>query len=244
VCCWSWDLETWEEQLGFRDKVPTTQVHTYLQPDHGFHRTLHHNISFAAYFSKNYTKSNCQLELLEYLNKGVYLDEEELKNHGKLDNVVLLNGGTWDTENPQYKISSCSLLFSVHKISNFSLVGVSIPIHFRYHEPSTEHYTNCTVYPPLVYFKCGADSNSVALKIQSLRNVTQGIPPFTKEDLTNTVRAITQDARRLESIYRQNKVVVRIPIGDKSLEVVVTIVTLITTIVGCIHIIYTSFKYS
>ncbi|KAG5684635.1 hypothetical protein PVAND_013856 [Polypedilum vanderplanki] len=107
----------------------------------GFHRELKYSLKFAPVIS-------CEVLLVQEIPSSVYVDVDQLFNLNKLNKIKTFVPYYIDVELPTSKSSP----FKVYMFENVrKSVNITLPLHFRYHEPSDKKFNRVEIESPKIY---------------------------------------------------------------------------------------------
>ncbi|OWF46475.1 Phosphatidylinositol-glycan biosynthesis class X protein [Mizuhopecten yessoensis] len=123
----------------------------------GFHRELTTKITFGKSLFKNF--SNCDVMVLELLPPGAYIDPFQLRTLREFGGPRFICDPV-DVEQPEYLASSLNVSLYTSALTDDMddlMTSVTIPIHLRYHRPSSSvEYTLVSIPKPLLLLSCTA----------------------------------------------------------------------------------------
>eukprot|EP01117_Protostelium_nocturnum_P016289 TRINITY_DN6411_c0_g1_i2.p1 TRINITY_DN6411_c0_g1~~TRINITY_DN6411_c0_g1_i2.p1 ORF type:complete len:273 (+),score=90.54 TRINITY_DN6411_c0_g1_i2:159-977(+) len=200
----------------------------------GFHRILQSNLSFhftKEEFNNKETTMDCTFLQVEELNNSFYVDKYQIRDeqdfvskqsfisNSTLDAIQQIIMETIDLEKPSY-LSSSNQIFLFTHFKNISFASSTkwtsnLPIHLRYHPPSnydSEAFDTAIISNPSFYLSC----------------------KFPNE------RSTREDARwnRLEITQSSIEIRVHVPVGNSNHKDLVTVVTMFSSLLGCLLISY------
>uniref|UniRef100_A0A182XNS7 threonine--tRNA ligase n=1 Tax=Anopheles quadriannulatus TaxID=34691 RepID=A0A182XNS7_ANOQN len=112
----------------------------------GFHRDIHYGLRFGGI-----GRMSCELLLVQQLPAAIYVNTDQLvdlKRFHKINSYVPLYV---DVEKPASKSDP----FTVHLYESVRReINITLPIHFRYHDPSTRKFERIQVESPTLYVRC------------------------------------------------------------------------------------------
>ncbi|XP_058823152.1 phosphatidylinositol-glycan biosynthesis class X protein [Topomyia yanbarensis] len=122
----------------------------------GFHREVHYTIKFGGL-----GKMTCELLLLQHLPSAVYVDTDQLTNMKKFKKINSYVPLYVDVEKPASKSNPFSVyLFETARKE----VNITLPIHFRYHDPSEKKFERIQIESPSLYVQCRGVNSKHSLK--------------------------------------------------------------------------------
>ncbi|XP_048762340.1 phosphatidylinositol-glycan biosynthesis class X protein-like isoform X2 [Ostrea edulis] len=174
-------------------------------------------------------ETGCECLIEEELPPGLYIDPYELKNYREKGGPQF-NSPAVNTENP--KELSTSLKFIIYQ--EFSVEGseyvtnVTIPVHVRYHQPSSEGSTSfIQIQNPHIYLLCHREDTQKTIKMETKK--TKKFPCSSNPNKTCTYT---------ETVYKTDadSVGFEVPVGDLRHRTTVVGVTLLLTLSGCFYL--------
>lgn len=214
----------------------------------GFHRNLKYKLDVDLKHVTNNETNQCQVAMLDYLDYDQYLDIEEFNDQKqfklRVEEVI-------DVEKPSMVSSQhyYSLQFNISESTNFEF---TVPIHFRYRNPSDILYKESHVNSrPKVYMNCKQEedidefmsyvdlkwylldvSHKYRIKVNDNRNKDEFV---TDEQIKQSVNNY-QEYHRI--FNQQSSIVVLTPTGQVHHNNIVTVITFSSTILGAFYILY------
>ncbi|KAL0113299.1 hypothetical protein PUN28_012451 [Cardiocondyla obscurior] len=182
----------------------------------GFHRTLIYRIHF-----KNLTQNDCQVAIYMELPSALYVNTDEIAEMRRQGTNTICSTGETNVElfaenAAQQNVTSCSSI-------NSSLSNLIIPIHQRYrYAVETGGYVNITLPKPKLLLGCQK-------RVRDHR--------VSKIDLCEPCVSLMVKWREIPYHISNNfEYVWPIPVGNSSLSLFITCITLLTTFAGAIFI--------
>lgn len=109
---------------------------------------------------------NCELLLVQEIPSSVYVDNDQLFNLNKLNRLSSFVPFYIDVELPTSKSSSFELYMFEQVKKN---VNITLPVHFRYHDPSDKKFNRVEIESPRIYLSnCPPLTNTRGKTITSL----------------------------------------------------------------------------
>ncbi|KAF2069863.1 hypothetical protein CYY_008816 [Polysphondylium violaceum] len=183
----------------------------------GFHRELISNISIST--SGSGAQNQCSLLFLEHFDQGIFVDQYEVDEIHRFGGPQVNIYQLIDLEKPsatstQNYISVETAPFVLDS-ENITHLTVTLPIHFRYQNPSIDsEFRQSLISPPIVYIRCQADLGGEWKRVANIKS------PQTKPIKTN------------------------IPVGQLNVQNDISLYTLGVTFIGSLIVIMTIGKIS
>jgi GPI mannosyltransferase 1 subunit X len=128
-----------------------------------YFREINYNLRFAPVLG-------CDLLLVQDIPSSVYVDNDQLFNLNKLNKLKTFVNSYIDVEQPTAKASPFKVfLFNQVKKS----LNITLPIHFRYHEPSDKKFNRVEIDSPKIYISnCHQKGKTVTLPCSNSSEIT------------------------------------------------------------------------
>ncbi|EAA15002.4 AGAP008930-PA [Anopheles gambiae str. PEST] len=200
----------------------------------GFHRDIHYGLRFGGI-----GRMSCELLLVQQLPAAIYVNTDQLvdlKRFHKINSYVPLYV---DVEKPASKSDP----FTVHLYESVRReINITLPIHFRYHDPSTRKFERIQVESPTLYVRC---SNVHASKYP-LRTVGKATLPCSDsseiEDYDKLHQAELCEWDEMEFNNLPTVISVLIPVGNSASYGFVLPATILVSWIGSMYLIYVILK--
>ncbi|XP_055599387.1 phosphatidylinositol-glycan biosynthesis class X protein-like [Uranotaenia lowii] len=199
----------------------------------GFHREIHYTLKFAGT-----SKMSCDLLLLQQFPASMYVDTDQLttmKKFKKINSYVPLYV---DVEKPESKSSP----FVVYLFESLRKeVNITLPIHFRYHEPSEKKFERIQIESPTLHIQCRNGNGKSTLKGLP----TQRLPCPSSAmiyDYDKLGDASFCDWQELEFNNVPTVISVLIPVGNSASYKFVLPATILVSWIGSMYLIYIIFR--
>lgn len=195
----------------------------------GFHRDVHYTLKFGGL-----GRMSCNLMLLQHFPSAMYVDTDQLTNLKKFKKINSYVPLYVDVEKPASKASP----FSLHLFETVRKeVNITLPIHFRYHDPSERKFERIQIESPTLYVQCHGTSTKNLLKSSG----TYRYPcPSSAQiyDYDKLDEAEYCDWQELEFSNVPTVLSVLIPVGNTSSYKFVLPATLLVSWIGSMYLIY------
>ncbi|XP_055643882.1 phosphatidylinositol-glycan biosynthesis class X protein isoform X2 [Toxorhynchites rutilus septentrionalis] len=195
----------------------------------GFHRDIHYSLKFGGI-----AKRSCELLLLQQLPAAMYVDVDQLNNMKKFKKINSYVPLYVDVEKPASKSSP----FTVYLFGNIRReVNITLPIHFRYHDPSQKKFERIQIESPLLYIQCRGTSSKNPLKT----TVTHQHPCTSSAqiyDYDKLNQAQYCEWSELEFSNVPTVISVLIPVGNSASYKFVLPATILVSWIGSMYLIY------
>uniref|UniRef100_A0A182JK25 Phosphatidylinositol-glycan biosynthesis class X protein n=1 Tax=Anopheles atroparvus TaxID=41427 RepID=A0A182JK25_ANOAO len=196
----------------------------------GFHRDIHYGLRFG-----RIGKMSCELLLVQHLPASIYVNTDQLvdmKRFHKINSYVPLYV---DVE----KTSSKSDPFTVYLYESVRReLNITLPIHFRYHDPSERKFERIQVESPTLYVRC----RNVQANKYPLRLVGKATLPCSDsadiDDYDNLHKAELCEWDEMEFNNLPTVISVLIPVGNSGSYHFVLPATIIVSWIGSMYLIY------
>uniref|UniRef100_A0A182MVH5 Phosphatidylinositol-glycan biosynthesis class X protein n=1 Tax=Anopheles culicifacies TaxID=139723 RepID=A0A182MVH5_9DIPT len=200
----------------------------------GFHRDIHYGLRFGGI-----GRMSCELLLVQQLPAAIYVNTDQLvdmKRFHKINSYVPLYV---DVEKPTSKSDP----FTVYLYESVRReINITLPIHFRYHDPSGRKFERIQVESPTLYVRC---SNVHASKYP-LRTVGKANLPCSDsaeiEDYDKLHQAELCEWDEMEFNNLPTVISVLIPVGNSGSYGFVLPATIIVSWIGSMYLIYVILK--
>ncbi|XP_064650543.1 phosphatidylinositol-glycan biosynthesis class X protein-like [Lineus longissimus] len=196
----------------------------------GYHRDLVTEVIIPLSPAGQLPTYGCDILLVEHLPSGVYIDVHQIEQMVEFGGPEVIVNDPIDIEQPEYlSLPNKILVYGQITVKGQRLsTSITLPIHLRYHRAESEGgYVQVIQKHPEVFVRCDAYDH---FSTQD----SQGFPcsakypeqrcPWYKIDYSTDSKEIT----------------FHLPIGDSDLTNLVCIITIGTTLFGCLYIIYKS----
>jgi phosphatidylinositol glycan class X len=231
------DIDT--EDHGVRSALspsPTCQlIRTCLRS--GFHRDIESNVTVT--FAKQLPPEvECEVLLKEYLPTGLFVDLYQTENLHQFGGPKVYSPVDIDVELPEFMSQNHTLhvynAMTRHATNNLQLqANLSLPIHVRYHRPSSEHdYAQAVLPTPDVFVRCRMSKYWVDL-LSHLVVVAEPCSDNTSADCA----WIQLTCIGAESLTFE------VPVGKLAHKILVVIVTTLVTLTGMAFLIYIMIRH-
>ncbi|KAL4240134.1 hypothetical protein ACF0H5_000928 [Mactra antiquata] len=213
--------------LGDVDLLPVLE-RKCLKP--GFHKDLQTTIRIPETNLEVVEHVECFILFTEIIPSGAYVDPFQiisLKPHGGPDAIVL---DEVDTEKPEFE----SKEHSVNIFSNMTLqdntwtADYNLPVHVRYHSVSDKLFDTVTFTNPEISIRCFNN------QLGTVHYGYKGETVKMKNDLCYSNKKLICDWTVIQYQSETDSVSVVVPVGQSEHFMIVTVVTIITTMLGCI----------
>ncbi|XP_034565791.1 phosphatidylinositol-glycan biosynthesis class X protein [Notolabrus celidotus] len=187
----------------------------------GFHRELVTSVEL-----RSDDLRGIRVLLVHRWPRGVYVDPYELSSLRDQRDWQILIDSTIDLELPAHKTSGfVTYVYPAPDGSTPSLLTVTIPVHARYHEPSIDGktFTTIDIKPPELLLR-----TEECLQLDSSESTSVVEAPCTSD---NSSTCAWLQRHQLQD---QISVSLQVPVGDRSLVVPVSTVTLLVTMICCV----------
>ncbi|XP_060074856.1 phosphatidylinositol-glycan biosynthesis class X protein-like isoform X2 [Ylistrum balloti] len=198
-------------------------------------RELATEITFEKSLFKNV--SNCDVMLLELLPPGAYIDPFQLRSLREFGGPKFLSDPV-DVEQPEYLAPSLNISLYTSPLSDatdkqdFLMTSVTIPIHLRYHRPSSsDEYTSVIIQNPLLLLSCTQKDYIGAV-------IGEEELPCTSATLIKCKWTVVKYLSDVDAIE------VTVPVGQTSHTLLVVVGTLIMTVAGSLVILLKTFNFN
>uniref|UniRef100_A0A1Q3F3K8 Phosphatidylinositol-glycan biosynthesis class X protein n=2 Tax=Culex tarsalis TaxID=7177 RepID=A0A1Q3F3K8_CULTA len=204
----------------------------YMSVHHsGFHRDIHYNLKFGGV-----GRMSCELLLIQPLPAAIYVDTDQLTNMKKFKKINSYVPLYVDVEKPASK----STPFSVYLYETVRReVNITMPIHFRYHDPSERKFERIQIESPSLHLQCNRGLNG---KSQPLKGAeTHRLPCASSAqifDYDKLDRAEHCDWQEVEFSNVPTVISVLIPVGNSASYRFVLPATILVSWIGSIYLIY------
>ncbi|XP_058452671.1 phosphatidylinositol-glycan biosynthesis class X protein isoform X2 [Malaya genurostris] len=199
----------------------------------GFHREIHYTLKFGGL-----GKLSCELLLLQNLPSAVYVDTDQLTNMKKFKKINSYVPLYVDVENPTSKSSP----FSIYIFENSRKeVNITLPIHFRYHDPSEKKFERIQIESPSLFVQCRGSNSRSSLKFKG----TSRHPCSSSSqiyDYDKLSQAEHCDWQELEFSNIPTIISVLIPVGNSTSYKFVLPATILISWIGSMYLIYIIIK--
>ncbi|XP_055545794.1 phosphatidylinositol-glycan biosynthesis class X protein [Wyeomyia smithii] len=195
----------------------------------GFHREIHYSLKFGAF-----SKMSCELLLLQHFSSAIYVDTDQLTNMKKFKKINSYVPLYVDVEKPASKSSP----FSVYLYEAMRReVNITLPIHFRYHDPSEKKFERIQVESPTLYIQCRSTSSKNPLKKSGIfRYPCSSSTQIYDYDKLN--QAEHCDWQELEFNNVPTVISVLIPTGNSASYKFILPATIVISWIGSMYLIY------
>ncbi|XP_053697828.1 phosphatidylinositol-glycan biosynthesis class X protein [Sabethes cyaneus] len=195
----------------------------------GFHREIHYSLKFGAI-----SKMSCELLLLQHFSSAIYVDTDQLTNMKKFKKINSYVPFYVDVEKPTSKSSP----FSVYLYETVRReVNITLPIHFRYHDPSEKKFERIQIESPSMYLQCRVTSSKNPLKTTAtFRHPCSSSAQIYDYDKLN--QAEYCDWQELEFSNVPTVISVLIPTGNSVSYKFVFPATILVSWIGSMYLIY------
>ena len=96
--------------------MQTMDYDFYLSPHQGFHSRMHLHLNLKNNSIILDDTSGDVLVFVMLLDKGVFVDSEELKKEDIFENIKIDNDLIWDTEKARFQVTDDALLYYTHTL--------------------------------------------------------------------------------------------------------------------------------
>lgn len=195
----------------------------------GFHRDVHYTLKFGGV-----SRMSCDLMLLQQFPSAMYVDTDQLTNLKKFKKINSYVPLYVDVEKPASKASPFSLyLFETVRKE----VNITLPIHFRYHDPSERKFERIQIESPTLYVQCRGTSTKNLLKSTG----TYRYPCASSAqiyDYDKLGEAEYCDWQEVEFSNVPTVISVLIPVGNSASYKFVLPATILVSWIGSMYLIY------
>jgi GPI mannosyltransferase 1 subunit X len=173
----------------------------------------------------------CDLLLVQEIPSSVYVDNDQLFNLNKLDKLRTFVNDYVDVEQPTAKASP----FKVYIFDKVrKAVTITLPVHFRYHEPSDKKFNRVEIESPKVFLSnCRHKGRMVSLPCLNSSEITS----FMDIDSVSFCPWIETDIAPITLSFL-------IPVGNIQSYTFVLPVTIFISWVACLFLTYVIIKKS
>lgn len=128
-----------------------------------FFREINYNLRFAPVV-------DCDLLLVQDIPNSVYVDIDQLFNLNKLNKLKTFVNSYVDVEKPTSK-SDAFKVFIFNQVRKN--LNITLPVHFRYHEPSDKKFNRVEIESPKVFMSnCNQKGKAVSLPCPNSSEIT------------------------------------------------------------------------
>lgn len=130
-----------------------------------YSREIKYNLKFAP------ALSSCDVLLVQDIPRSVYVDNDQLFNLNKLNKLKTFVPSYIDVELPTSKSSS----FKVYMFNQIrKSVNLTLPVHFRYHDPSDKKFNRVEIESPKIFMSsnCPIRGRLESLPCQNSSEIT------------------------------------------------------------------------
>ena len=113
--------------------------------------------------------SSCDLLLVQDIPSSVYVDNDQLFNLNKLNKIKSFVPSYIDVELPTSKSSSFKV-FMFNQIRKS--VNITLPVHFRYHDPSDRKFNRVEIESPKIFLSSNCPVRG-RIEMQPCQNSTE-----------------------------------------------------------------------
>lgn len=212
---------------------PTDGLSSFLSVaihNSGFHREINYGLRFGGI-----GRMSCELLLVQHLPAAIYVNTDQLvdmKRFHKINSYVPLYV---DVE----KTTSKSDPFTVYLYESVRKeVNITLPIHFRYHDPSERKFERIQVESPTLYVRCrNVQSSKYPLRV--VGNATLPCSDSAEiEDYDDLHNAKLCEWDEMEFNNLPTVISVLIPVGNSASYHFVLPATIIVSWIGSLYLIY------
>uniref|UniRef100_A0A336LUD1 Phosphatidylinositol-glycan biosynthesis class X protein n=1 Tax=Culicoides sonorensis TaxID=179676 RepID=A0A336LUD1_CULSO len=201
----------------------------------GFHRELQYRLGFGGFM-----RQSCEFILVQNLPAAVFVNTDQLNDLKRLKKIETYVPVYMDVEVPAIK----SFHFQMYIFGDIKkAVNISLPIHFRYQQPTDMKFVRVEIHSPTIYFRCESES-SPELK-PSKGQKEEEFPCRTSSNITDYDRIKEIDVclwEELEFINDPTTLSVLIPAGNIYSYKFVLPITIVISWLGCFYIVYIVLK--
>lgn len=173
----------------------------------------------------------CDLLLVQDMPSSVYVDNDQLFNLNKLNKLKTFVNSYVDVEQPTAK-SSPFKVFLFNEVKKN--LNITLPVHFRYHEPSDKKFNRVEIESPKIYISnCHQKGKVVSLPCMNSSDITDFV------DL-NTVSYCPWIETEIAPITLS----FLIPVGNIQSYTFVLPVTIFISWIACLFLTYVIIKKS
>jgi len=194
----------------------------------GFHREVRTSISIPEFMvHHNGETSSIRICILEHIPAGLYVDLYQVRANQEFGGPQVYSEVDIDTEKPEH----LSTPHDVYVFSELKKNGpifhaeLTLPMHLRYHKPSTEAlYTQIYLQPPSIFLNLSDES------LQDTRTVEKFVC-----DSSATSQCSWQQIQCI-TIPEQGTLEFSVPVGQKADTEKVTIITILITVLSTLFL--------
>ncbi|XP_062548327.1 phosphatidylinositol-glycan biosynthesis class X protein [Armigeres subalbatus] len=199
----------------------------------GFHREVHYTLKFGGI-----GRMSCELMLLQQFPAAMYVDTDQLTNLKKFKKINSYVPLYVDVEKPASKASPFSLyLFDTVRRE----VNITLPIHFRYHDPSERKFERVQIESPTLFVQCRGPNTKTLLKSTGIvRYPCQSSAQI--YDYDKLGEAEYCDWQEVEFSNVPTVISVLIPVGNSASYKFVLPATILVSWIGSMYLIYIIIK--
>lgn len=200
-------------------------------------KNLFREIKYSLKFAP--TAVSCDILLVQDIPSSVYVDNDQLFNLNKFNKIKTFVSEYIDVEQPAGK----SLPFKIYMFERIEKsVNITLPVHFRYHDPSDKKFNRVEIESPKLFFMsdCEGLSNIKYGKIAQL-------PCKNSSEITDFFDLSSANyCQWIETDFHSTPITLSflIPIGNASSYSFVLPVTLFISWIACLFLTYVIIKKS
>jgi phosphatidylinositol glycan class X len=193
-------------------------------------REIKYSLKFAPTMS-------CDIVLVQEIPSSVYIDNDQLFNLNKFNKIKTFIPSYIDVEAPTSK----SAPFKVYMFEQIKKsVNITLPVHFRYHDPSDKKFNRVEIESPQIFFMsdCPALNKNAKATLLPCKNSSE-ITDF----FDHTLPYYCQWS---ETEFHSTPITLSflIPIGNSTSYPIVLPVTLFISWIACLFLTYVIIKKS
>lgn len=114
--------------------------------------------------------SSCEVLLVQDIPSSVYVDNDQLFNLNKLKKLKTFVADYIDVELPTSKATP----FKVYMFNQIrKSVNITLPVHFRYHDPSDKKFNRVEIESPKIYMSTNCPIPLGNLELLPCQNSTE-----------------------------------------------------------------------
>lgn len=180
---------------------------------------------------------SCDIVLVQEIPSSVYVDNDQLFNLNKFNKIKSFVPSYIDVEAPTSKSSS----FKVYMFEQIKKsVNITLPVHFRYHDPSDKKFNRVEIESPQIFFMSGC----TALNRHSRTTL---LPCKNSSEITDFFdHTSPYYCEWIETEFHSTPITLSflIPIGNSTSYTIVLPVTLFISWIACLFLTYVIIKKS
>ncbi|XP_063696844.1 uncharacterized protein LOC134827902 [Culicoides brevitarsis] len=198
----------------------------------GFHRELQYRLGFAGF-----NRQPCEFILVQNLPAAIFVNTDQLNDLKRLKKIETYVPVYMDVEIPAIK----SFHFQMYIFGDVrKAVNISLPIHFRYQQPTDMKFVRVEIHSPELYVRCESQEAQ-----KSTKSVEEEFPCRDSSNITDYDKIKEIDVclwKPLEFINEPTTLSVLIPAGNIYSYKFVLPITIVISWLGCFYIIYIVLK--